>query len=97
MLPDTVTKCCAHMAHLCRYATCGSKHIMLVGEAMKTDTDNLPDDLKPYGEALTKIIMEVLTQTYTECLMCISEQAIQEITQAALPPNHQTKPDLLKE
>jgi hypothetical protein len=97
MLPDTVTNCCPHMALLCGYATYGLRQIMHVAEIMQTDTAKLHDDLKPYGEVLTKIMMEVLIKSHAECLELIAELGIQEITRAALPPNHQTKPDLLKE
>ena len=95
MLPANVTKCCPHIAHLCGYAACGSKHIMLVAKAMKTDTDTLPDDLKPYGEAMTKIIMEALIKNYAECLQLISEIGIQEITGVSIPPEQQTERDSL--
>ena len=97
MLPDTVTNCCPHMALLCGYATYGLRQIMSVAESMQTDTAKLHDDLKPYGEVLTKIMMEVLIKSHAECLELIAELGIQEITRAALPPEHQTKPDLLKE
>ena len=97
MLPDTVTNCCPHMALLCGYATYGLRQIMSVAESMQTDMDTLPDDLKPFGKAMTKIIMEEPIKSHAECLELIAELGIQEITRAALPPEHQTKPDLLKE
>ena len=96
MLPDTVTKCCPHMADLCEFAACGSKHIMRVAEAMQTDMDTLPDDLKPFGKAMTKIIMEVLIKSHAECLELIAELGIQETIRAALPPEQQTEQDSLQ-
>jgi hypothetical protein len=93
MLPDTVTTCCLHLAQLCGFAACGLKNILDCAEAMQAETDSLPDDLKPFGEAMTKLIMEVLIENYTACLQLISELGMQEITRAALPPTDQTEPD----
>jgi pyruvate-formate lyase-activating enzyme len=96
MLPDNRTKCCPHLAQLCEYATCGQKHIMEIAEQMMHETDALPADLKPYGEVLTKFIMEVLIGSYAESLKLISELGLQEITRAVTPPNYQTEPDLIE-
>jgi hypothetical protein len=96
MQPVICPKCSPQLAKLREYAACGLKHIMALAEEMKTDTDTLSDDLKPYGEAMTKIIMEVLIESYVESLRLISELSLQEITRAALPPNQQTEPDSLQ-
>jgi hypothetical protein len=93
MLPDNTTKCCPHMAHLREIGFSGLKDIMRVAEALKTDTDTFPDDLKPYGEAMTKIFMEALIKNYAEWLQLISELGLQEIAREARPPEHQTEPD----
>jgi hypothetical protein len=95
MLPDTRTTCCPHMAHLYGFATCGFQHILHAASAMQTDTDSLPDDLKPYGEALTNIIMEVLSKHYVACLRLISELGMRDITQAALLPEQQIEQESL--
>jgi hypothetical protein len=97
MLHDNRIECCPQLAKLREYAASGLKNILDSVEAMKADTDSLPDDLKPYGEAMTKFSMEVLIKSYVERLRLISELGMRDITRAALPPNHQTKPDLLKE
>jgi hypothetical protein len=97
MTPVVCPQCCPQLAHLREIATSGLKNILDCAEAMKADTDALPDDLKPYGEALSNISMEVLIKNYIECLRFISELGMRDITRLALPPNHQTKPDLLKE
>jgi hypothetical protein len=86
MLPDTRMTCCPHVAHLCGFAACGFQHIMHVAEAMQTDTDALPDDLKRYGEAITNISMEVLIKHYVDCLQLFSELGVRDITRLALPP-----------
>jgi hypothetical protein len=91
MRPDNGTQCCPHMVHLYEHAACGLKHIMHLAESLMTDTDTLSDDLKPYGEEITKIIMEVLIESYVERLKLISELGLQEIARAALSPNYQTE------
>jgi hypothetical protein len=83
MLPANRTECCPHLAHLSKYAASGIKHIMDCAEQMKTITDDLPDDLKPFGEALTKFSLEVLSGSYAESLKLFSELGLQEITRAA--------------
>jgi hypothetical protein len=87
MLPVICPQCSPNLAHLREIAASGLKNILDCAKAMKTETDTLPDDLKPYGEAMTKISMKVLIGSYAESLQLMSE----EITRAALPPNHQTE------
>jgi hypothetical protein len=96
MPPDNTTKCCPHMAHLQEIGFSGLKDIMCVAEAMQTATATLPDDLKPYGEALTKIFMEALIKNYADRLQLISELGLQEIIRAAIPPEQQTGQDSLQ-
>jgi hypothetical protein len=57
MLHDKRTKCCPHLASLQAYAVFGRKHIMEAAEQMMTETDALPDDLKPLAEQLNKFTM----------------------------------------
>lgn len=78
MRPDNETTCCPQMAFVCGYATCGSKHIMRVVEAMLTATDALPDDLKLFGQALNEIAIQVLTEAFIESLKLYSELGLQE-------------------
>ena len=92
MLPDKRTNYCSHLAYLCEYATCGQKCIMEIAEQMMHETDALPDDLQRYGDALTKLIMEVLIGSYAESLKLISELGLQEIARAEIPPPR-TEPD----
>jgi hypothetical protein len=91
MLRDNRTECCPQLAKLREYATSGLKNILDCAKAMKTKTDTLPDDLKPYGEAMTKFSLEVLIGSYAESLQLISE----EITRAAIPPEQQTEQESL--
>jgi hypothetical protein len=72
-----------HLATLRAYAASGIKDIMEFAEYMKTVTDTFPDDLKPFGKALTDITLQALIESYFECLMLL-----QEITRAAPAPNH---------
>jgi hypothetical protein len=56
---------------------------MELAEYLITQNDTLPEELKPLGQALTDMTMKILTESYVECLMTISELGLQEITQAA--------------
>jgi len=96
MLPDNVTRCCPHLAHIREIGTSGIKHILDCAESMQNDMDNLPDDLKPYAQVLNEITMQVLIEVFIESLRLYSELSMQEIVQAAIQPNHQTEPDLLE-
>jgi hypothetical protein len=96
MLPDNGTKCWPHFVTLSDHAASGLKNILAFAEEMKTETDTLPDDLKPFGEALADFTMQALIGSYIETLKLISDLRMQEIVQAAIPPNHQTEPDLLE-
>jgi hypothetical protein len=96
MLPDNRTECCPHLSHLRDFATSGIKQIMDFAEHMKTCTDNLPDDLKPIGQALAEITMQVLIESYAESLRLIPEMGFQKIAQAAITPKHHTEPDSLE-
>jgi hypothetical protein len=91
MLPDNRTQCYLQLPHLSEYAAASRKHIMKIAEDMLADTDTLPDAVKPYGEAMTKFILEVLIESYAETLRLISELGLQEIARTALPPNHQSE------
>jgi hypothetical protein len=97
MLRDKRIECCPHLAQLREYAASGLKNILDCAEAMKADTDSLPDDLKPYGEAMTKFSMEVLIKSYVERLRLISELGMWDITRAALPPELQPEQEVFKE
>jgi hypothetical protein len=55
---------------------------MELAESLNTENDTLPDELKPLGQALIDITMRILTESYVECLMMISEQGLQEIARA---------------
>jgi hypothetical protein len=46
---------------------------------METVTTTVPDDLKPLGELLTKICMQVLTESFAESLWLVAERDLQEI------------------
>jgi hypothetical protein len=96
MLPNNTTKCCSHLAQLREYAAAGLKEIMAFAEDMNTYTDTLPDDLKPYGEAMTNIIMEALMKNYVECFQLRHELGLQKIAWEASKPEHQTESDLIE-
>jgi hypothetical protein len=85
-----------HMGTLREYASFSIQHIMAFAEDMEAVTGTLSADLKPIAEALTKVSIEVLTAAYAEGLLCLSDLGLQEFIQAAIPVNHQTKPDILK-
>jgi hypothetical protein len=70
----------AFLAYQKAYADFGKKQIMEFAEDMKTETDTLPDDLKPLGELLSKICMQVLTESFVESLVLFAERGLQEIT-----------------
>ena len=91
MLPDNRTACCLHLATLRENAAAGMKHVMEIAEHMKTDTDALPDDLKPIAQALTDFTIKTLAESLAENLKLISELGLQEITRPANPPTHQTE------
>jgi hypothetical protein len=93
MPPNKRTKYCQHLAYLCEYATCGQKHIMEVVAQMMHETGALPDDLKLYGEEMTKISMEALISNYIESFQLMSELGLQEIARAEIPPPPRTEPD----
>jgi hypothetical protein len=95
MPPDNTTKCCLHLAHMRELAVSELKNLLDCAEEMKLKTDALPDELKPYWEAITKSSIEVLVKSYVERLRLSSELGLQEITRAALPPEQQTEQELL--
>jgi hypothetical protein len=94
---DNRIECCPHLAELREYAASGLKNILDCAEEMKLKTDALPDELKPYGEAMTKFSMEALITSYVERLRLISELGLRDITRAALPPEQQTEEEVFKE
>ena len=79
MLPDTRTACQLLLAYHKAYAASGRKQIMEFAEDMKAGTDSLPDDVKPLGELLSKIIIQVLTESFVESLLLFAERGLQEI------------------
>jgi hypothetical protein len=83
MLPDIRTACQLHVENLEAYATSGRKTIMELAEYLNTQNDTLPEELRPLGQALTDMTMKILTESYVECLMMISELGLQEITRGA--------------
>jgi hypothetical protein len=96
MQPAFCPKCSPHLAHMRELAASGLKNILALAEEMKTETDTLPDDLKPFGEALAEASMRVLFESYIETLKLISDLNLQKITQEAIPPTHHTEPDSLE-
>jgi hypothetical protein len=96
MQPVICPQCSPHLAHMREIAASGLKNMLDCAEEMKTEIDTLPDDLKPFGEALADFIMQVLIESYVETLKLISDLGIQKIAQAGIPPTPHTEPDLLK-
>jgi hypothetical protein len=96
MQPGICPQCSPHLAHLREHTQSGIKQIMDAAESMMTECDALPDDLKPYAQALNDICLQVLTEALIESLRRYSELCLQEITRAPIAPNHQTEPDLLE-
>jgi hypothetical protein len=81
MLPDARTACLLHLAYMKVYAAAGKKHIMEFAEEMQAGTATLPDDLKPIGELLTTIYLQVITDSFAESFRLIAEQGLLEIYQ----------------
>ena len=97
MPTDNGTELNAHVAHLSKDAASGIKHILDFAEHMKTVTENLPDDLKPFGQALADSTMQALIESYAACLTILSELRLQQIARTANPPKHHTEPDGITE
>jgi hypothetical protein len=89
-------RCSPQMATLREYATSGIKQIMGFTEEMKTKTDSLPDDVKPFAERLNEITLQALVEAFAERLKLISELGLQEIVQAAMPPTYYKNQTSLK-
>jgi hypothetical protein len=83
MPPAICPKCYSHVATLREYAATEIQNIVEFAERMQSATAAAPDDLKPFGEALTKHLLERLTELYAASLERFSELAMQEITRAA--------------
>jgi hypothetical protein len=91
MQPVIRPPCSLQLAHLRDIATSSIKNIMDLAVQLETETANLPDELKPFGEMLTEITMHTIIKSYAESLQLLTELGLQEIVQAALSPNHQTE------
>jgi hypothetical protein len=96
MPPVIRQQCSPHVAHLREIAASGIKDILALAKELKTETDTLPDELKPISQTLAEITMQELIRSYATCLRLISDLGMQEITQAALAPTHHTEPDSLQ-
>lgn len=91
MQPVIRPQCPLQLAHFRDIATSSIKNIMDLAIQMETETANLPDELRPFGEMLTEIAMHTIIKSYAESLQLLTELGLQEITRAALLPNHQTE------
>jgi hypothetical protein len=91
MQPVIYPQCSLQLAHFRDIATSGIKHILELAEQMETETANLPDELKPFGEMLTEIAMQVIIKSYAKSLQPQFSEGLQKITRVALLPNHQTE------
>jgi hypothetical protein len=97
MLPAHRTECYPHhLANLIGYADTGIKNIVAFATDLQTDSDALPDELKPISQALSDFTLRLLIEFYAEHLSFISERAYQEITRAGIPPTPQAEPDLIE-
>jgi hypothetical protein len=76
---DARTACLLHLAYLKAYTAAGKRHVMEFAEYMQDGTDTLADELQPFGKLLTKIWMEVLTESFVENLQLFVERGFQEI------------------
>jgi hypothetical protein len=82
MLPDKRTALCLFLATSEGYLAFGKQHVMDVADYMQEVTNTLPDDLKPLGELLSKILIQVLTNSFTESLALFTERGLREIARA---------------
>jgi hypothetical protein len=96
MTPVICPQCSPHLAHMRELAVSGLKNILDCAEEMKLKTDALPDEIKPYGEAITKISMEVLIKSYVERLRLSSELGLRDIAQRHSRPNNRLNKRYLK-
>jgi hypothetical protein len=80
MLTTIYPRCCPQVATLREYAAFGLKDILAFAEDMKSYTDTLPDDLKPFAELLNRFTIQILTECFAESLRLISEKGFREIT-----------------
>jgi hypothetical protein len=82
---DRATLNAQHLADLGKYAASGKKYVMDVVAYMKDTDEDLPEDLQPIGQALTKISTKILTGTYAESLTMLSAMGMEENAQATKP------------
>jgi hypothetical protein len=75
MLPAHRTECYPHhLANLIGYADTSIKHILAFATDLQTDSDALPDELKPISQALSDFTLRLLIGFYAEHLSFISER-----------------------
>jgi transcriptional regulator with XRE-family HTH domain len=75
-----------HAADLGAFATSSQKYVLDVVEHMTTIDDELPSELKPFGQMLTEVSTKILTGAYAETLMMLSGLGLEEITLATAQP-----------
>lgn len=94
MITNSRAECLPHLARLREFTASGLKNILDYAEEMKTWTDALPDDLKPFGQVLTEMSLQALTESYLESLRLYWEWDLQQITQAAAASDVQPSSDV---
>jgi transcriptional regulator with XRE-family HTH domain len=89
---DRGTLTAHHLKDLEGFAASGQRYVLDAIEHLKEVTDDLPDELQPIAETLTKATTKIISASYVECLKFLAawgiqdtEQAIAQATQAALP------------
>jgi transcriptional regulator with XRE-family HTH domain/predicted DNA-binding transcriptional regulator AlpA len=90
-----------HLKDLGGFAASGEQYVVDAIEYMTTIADDLPDELKPIGQALTQVSSEILTASYAESLRVFSAlslegfaRATEQPPQAALPTGEEESTDI---
>lgn len=71
-----------HLVNLERFIASGKKSLLEVMEYLMAQDAELPAELRPLGEALTKISLEVLTGTFAEDITMLSQLGLEDIVRA---------------
>ena len=73
------------------YFAKGKQYVMQVLQDVHDMDADLPEELQPIGQALTKFISEALTGTFAECGTMIGEFGLEEIGLATKPPRDEDR------
>ncbi len=77
-----------HLKDLGDFAANGEQFVLDVVTHLTQITHDLPDEVQPVGEVLTKASTRVLSAAYVKSLQFLEERGSQEIDQATKPRQH---------